>query len=150
METTLTIPDGFELKQTDEKHFEIVKKEEPVEVHNTEFVPQQCNEYGDIGEIEQAQMQNVVDNRPRLEQIQQPSDGTRDDNFDRMLENNSYFHELYKNGKIEKLNNDEMNLLRFCHNTDMRAFLKEEFEKHPIDYSVFDVDKGGGDYCPYI
>ena len=40
---------------------------------------------------------------------------------------------MYRSGKI-KLTEAEMDLVRFCHGRDMKAFLKEEFEKHPIKY----------------
>lgn len=38
----------------------------------------------------------------------------------------------YNNGEIKKLNRNEMDLLRFCHNTDMKEFLREEVGKKPI------------------
>lgn len=31
-----------------------------------------------------------------------------------------------------KLNREEYDILKFCHERDMKQFLKEEFEKHPI------------------
>ena len=34
--------------------------------------------------------------------------------------------------KPPKLNSAEFEILEFCHSRDMRKFLKEEFEKHPI------------------
>ena len=34
--------------------------------------------------------------------------------------------------KPPKLNSAEFEILEFCHGRDMRKFLKEEFEKHPI------------------
>lgn len=34
--------------------------------------------------------------------------------------------------KVPKLTKDEYDVLAFCHGRDMRQFLKEEFEKHPI------------------
>ena len=34
--------------------------------------------------------------------------------------------------KPPKLNSAEFEILEFCHSRDMREFLKEEFEKHPI------------------
>ena len=34
--------------------------------------------------------------------------------------------------KVPKLNSAERALLEFCHGRNMREFLKEEFEKHPI------------------
>jgi hypothetical protein len=43
----------------------------------------------------------------------------------------SVLREMYRTGKI-KLTEAEMDLVRFCHGRDMKAFLKEEFEKHPI------------------
>lgn len=58
-----------------------------------------------------------------------------------------YFRAQYKLGKIPKLNKDEMSLLEFCHNTDMRAFLKEEFTKHPINSA--DADGGILGICGY-
>lgn len=39
--------------------------------------------------------------------------------------------DMYRSGKI-KLSEAEMDLVRFCHGRDMKAFIKEEFEKHPI------------------
>lgn len=47
--------------------------------------------------------------------------------------------ELYHSGKIPKLNEDEMDVLRFCHDRDMVQFLKEEFTRHPIV-----LDENGG------
>lgn len=43
----------------------------------------------------------------------------------------SVLREMYRTGKI-KLTEAEMDLVRFCHGRDIKAFLKEEFEKHPI------------------
>lgn len=34
--------------------------------------------------------------------------------------------------KPPKLNSMERRILEFCHNRDMKEFLREEFEKHPI------------------
>lgn len=36
-------------------------------------------------------------------------------------------------GNIKKLAKEELDLLQFCHDTDMKKFLKEEFEKHPLE-----------------
>ena len=36
---------------------------------------------------------------------------------------------------VPKISHDEMELLKFCHERDMKKFIKEEFEKNPIDYS---------------
>lgn len=41
--------------------------------------------------------------------------------------------------KAPKLTRDEYEVLAFCHGRDMRQFLKEEFEKHPI---ILDEDGG--------
>lgn len=35
-------------------------------------------------------------------------------------------------GKIPKLTSAERQILEFCHGRDMKKFLKEEFERHPI------------------
>lgn len=51
-------------------------------------------------------------------------------NFERDMSFNA-LRERYRSGKI-KLTEAEMDLVRFCHGRDMKAFLKEEFEKHPI------------------
>lgn len=40
--------------------------------------------------------------------------------------------EMYKQGKIQNLDEYEMALLKFCHGIDVKKCLKEEFEKHPI------------------
>ena len=34
--------------------------------------------------------------------------------------------------KVPKLTREEYEVLQFCHGRDMRQFLKEEFERHPI------------------
>lgn len=53
-------------------------------------------------------------------------------------QNCGVLHEMYKSGKI-RLTNDERELLEFCHNTDMRKFLQEEFSKNPTpDRSYFE------------
>ena len=41
--------------------------------------------------------------------------------------------------KPPKLTRDEYEVLEFCHNRDMRAFLREEFRRHPIV-----LDENGG------
>lgn len=45
----------------------------------------------------------------------------------------------YKLGEIPKLSTEEMSILEFCHNRDMKAFLREEFARHPII-----LDESGG------
>lgn len=37
-----------------------------------------------------------------------------------------------KGGKKPQLNSMERQILEFCHGRDMKQYLKEEFEKHPI------------------
>jgi hypothetical protein len=39
---------------------------------------------------------------------------------------------LKNGGKVPKLSSMERQILEFCHNRDMKEFLREEFEKHPI------------------
>ena len=41
--------------------------------------------------------------------------------------------------KVPKITRDEYEVLKFCHERNMRQFLKEEFEKHPII-----LDENGG------
>lgn len=59
-----------------------------------------------------------------------PVSTKRDDKEALFQQNCGALHEMYKAGKI-RLTNDERELLEFCHNTDMKKFLKEEFEKNP-------------------
>lgn len=42
--------------------------------------------------------------------------------------------ELYRQGKIKKLDESEMDVLKFCHGRDMKEFIREEFKKNPIIY----------------
>lgn len=43
------------------------------------------------------------------------------------------------NGRIPKITPMERQILEFCHNHDMKEYLREEFEKHPIR-----LDEDGG------
>lgn len=52
------------------------------------------------------------------------------DKFERNM-SMDVLRERYRSGKI-KITEAEMDLVRFCHGRDMKAFLREEFEKHPI------------------
>lgn len=65
---------------------------------------------------------------------------------------------LKAGGKVPKLNSFERQLLEFCHGRDMKKFLKEEFEKHPIHLNddgeligenPFDKERNGGQK-PYL
>lgn len=47
---------------------------------------------------------------------------------------------LINSKNAPKITHDEMELLKFCHGRDMKKFIKEEFEKNPIDYSCFESD----------
>lgn len=58
-------------------------------------------------------------------------------------ENAKFMTDLTQIGKTKKapqLTKEEMNLLEFCHNTDMHKFIKEEFTKNKIDYSKLEND----------
>lgn len=55
--------------------------------------------------------------------------GYEDDNFNKALDN---MHLQYQLGNIPKLNHAEREILEFCDARDMREFIREEFEKHPI------------------
>lgn len=48
-------------------------------------------------------------------------------------------HVRYQTGDIPKINRSEYEVLKFCHNRNMKDFLREEFEKHPIV-----LDENGG------
>lgn len=50
------------------------------------------------------------------------------------------FNSIGKTKKAPQLTKEEMNLLEFCHNTDMHKFIKEEFAKNKIDYSKLEND----------
>ena len=58
--------------------------------------------------------------------------------LEKRLGDMSYMHDLYANGKIKKLDKQEMNLLRFCNGVDVKSFLKEEFTKNPINIKTDD------------
>ena len=45
---------------------------------------------------------------------------------------NAYDVLKYRIKKAPKINSMERKILEFCHNRDMKEFLREEFEKHPI------------------
>lgn len=47
--------------------------------------------------------------------------------FEKALSN--YYGKLKK---VPKISNAEYEILEFCHNRNMKEFLREEFEKHPI------------------
>ena len=57
------------------------------------------------------------------------SERKSDEAFQAALNN---VHLRYKTGKIPKLNKAEREILEFCYSRDMKEFLREEFEKHPI------------------
>ena len=61
--------------------------------------------------------------------------------------------------KKPKLNQMERQILEFCHNHDMKKFLREEFEKHPIilnedgelvGENPFDKERDRNNKKPYI
>ena len=57
----------------------------------------------------------------------------RDDIFEATMQNTDELRHMYRSGKIPKLKNEEFELLKFCHDRNMREFLREEFRKHPIN-----------------
>ena len=67
---------------------------------------------------------------------------TEDGGFDynKLRARRSILHDMYAAGKIKKLNEHEMSLLRFCHGIDVKKFIKEEFEKNPI---ILKTDENG-------
>ena len=46
----------------------------------------------------------------------------------------SMLRAMYRSGKISKITRAERELLEFCHERDMIAFLREEFRRNPILY----------------
>ena len=58
--------------------------------------------------------------------ISSDSEALADQRFEAALAN------MRVGGKVPKLTSAERQILEFCHGRDMRKFLKEEFEKHPI------------------
>ena len=78
-----------------------------------------------------------------------------DRRFERAIQN----LKLGVGGKVPKLTDMERQILEFCHNRDMREFLREEFEKHPIilnedgelvGRNPFDVEREEKKKKPYI
>lgn len=66
---------------------------------------------------------------------------------------------LKMGGKVPKLTPMERQILEFCHNRDMKKFLREEFDKHPIILNEdgelvggnpFDKERGEKNRKPYI
>jgi len=127
MNTTFTIPEGYELKQVGDNQFEIVKKDNC-------FPQIDSNTQGDINRIEEEQM------RAAANAYQQQ--GNLFSNDDSM----SLYHNMYQSGSIPGLNKHERELLEFCHKTDMRKFLKEEVGDKPIDYDKITGNFDGAAY----
>lgn len=76
-------------------------------------------------------VETVKTQEPLLnESFQYSSENEREEQFYKDLEQLKL---KYKTGQIPKLNSSERKILEFCHERDMTAFLKEEFEKHPIN-----------------
>ena len=162
-ETTFVIPDGYELRQTGDNQYSIVKKEEPVQQQNSFFSDSIVADYN---EEKPTLSQNIVNAFKETPSYQQP--GTIDNVYysqkEQAKEKNLYsdiksasaysnaipaserdrlFEERYGGDyswlKEEvrsgrlRLTQHEMNLLRFCDSIDVKEFLKEEFRRHPIN-----------------
>jgi len=79
---------------------------------------------------------DVIEQPTLNESITYPSMTRKDELFERDLEQ---LRLKYRMGQIPKINAAERGILEFCHQRDMKEFLREEFEKHPI---VLDEDGG--------
>ena len=158
MEQIFTIPEGFELKQTGENQFSIVPKE-TTSVNDSDM-------FGRIEDVQREQMEGAVtrhrnsfftrketrDNydfdddsfnqsdKDKLweQQFSNPYDIEGHLDYEVVQRKNNMFHEMYNQGKIKKLNNQEMGLLRFCNGIDVKGFLKEEFVNNPINIKTDD------------
>ena len=69
------------------------------------------------------------------ERYANPYDSEGNLDYSKVQRTQGVFHEMYESGKIKKLNEHEMGLLRFCDGIDVRGFLKEEFKNNPINIS---------------
>lgn len=48
--------------------------------------------------------------------------------------------EIYRSGGIPKINNYEMELLKFCNSVDIMKFLREEFQKNPSPVEKLSIE----------
>lgn len=153
-EQTFIIPEGFELKQTGDNQFTIVPKQQQTQqrpvmpLFETQAMDVQTP--GNLDEIRRRQMQEVANRRyennffrPREVRNDYDFDDdeiirgkSREDLFEERYGGENSFNilqSMYKNGRLKKLNRHEMELLRFCHGIDVKKFIKEEFERNPIE-----------------
>lgn len=57
------------------------------------------------------------------------------ENYNNYLNNDtSYYSDLIRPGQnVQKITREEYKLLEFCHNTNIKEFLREEFRRNPIN-----------------
>ena len=174
MEQIFTIPEGFEIKKIGDNQFSIVEKDKTKEYANTKGDLHEINKkqmYDAVKRHENSFFKQATENRndydfgcsnpiPKHydEELMESRDRDAlfdsrfsspydvDGNLDYSLlqRNNSRLHDMYNRGQIKKLNEEEMKLLRFCHGTDVKSFIKEEFERNPI---IIKKDENGYIYA---
>ena len=161
MEQVFTIPEGFEIKKINDNQFSIVEKEKPQDNTNTrgnlqeitdnqmrDAVKRRANsffgqdesrddyDFGYTNPIPKHYDRELMESEDRdaLFDTRLGSAYNREGDFDysMMQRTNNRLRDMYNNGQIKKLNEEEMKLLRFCHGIDVRSFIKEEFERNPI------------------
>ena len=161
MEQVFTIPEGFEIKKINDNQFSIVEKEKPQDDTNTrgnlqeitdnqmrDAVKRRANsffgqdesrddyDFGYTNPIPKHYDRELMESEDRdaLFDTRLGSAYNREGDFDysMMQRTNNRLRDMYNNGQIKKLNEEEMKLLRFCHGIDVRNFIKEEFERNPI------------------
>lgn len=132
MEQTFTIPEGYEIRQTGDNSFAIVQKELQPDIEQENDSPINNSFFGN--DFEEDANEPHKNDEAYYESLY--SDVYNEDgsiNEERYNKKQAAFKKLFETGEISKLNRHEMDLLKFCHETDMKSFLKEEFEKHPIN-----------------
>ena len=122
---TIIVPDGFELKNVGNNQYAVVPKQSTY-ADPTPSTPQRNSFFRETPESREDY--DFADRDREL-----LTSRNRDDIFDRRYNgDNNFLHELYKQGKIKKLDRYEMDLLKFCNGINVREFIKEEFDRHPI------------------
>ena len=151
MEQIFTIPEGFEIKKIGDNQFSIVEKSSDT---NTKGSMQEIHEkqmYDAVKRHENSFFRQVTENRNDYDfgcdnPMQKPYERRLTENLDRdtlfdekftnpynvdgdldysiVRRTNSYLHDMYNSGRIKKLNEEEMKLLRFCHGIDVKKIYK--------------------------
>lgn len=158
MEQIFTVPEGFEIKKISDNQFSIVEKKEKVD--NSAIVRGDIDEIKsrqmhDVVTRHENNFFKQIDNRDDYDydsihydkELRESLD--RDALFDDRIGNpynqqgefdyglyrrqQNIYHDMYRSGKIQKINTQERRLLEFCDGIDVKGFLKEEFKNNPIN-----------------